>query len=250
VTATVSALWRHPIKSHGRERLERMTLTEGGVPFDRHWAVTHAATKYDGTDWVSCNNFLIGTKLPALAGVWAALDDRTGEITLRHDELGEITGNPDEAGDAAQLLAWLTPLHAEAGHAPDALVRAPGRRGLTDTPVASVLICNAAAHRAVAGRLGRPLEEERWRGNIWLDGLAPWEEVDLIGREITIGGATFRLEEPCVRCKHTMANPRTGRRDADTLGVLDEGWGHQDFGVYAVITRPGTIALGDEARVS
>jgi len=36
----VRALWRHPIKSHGREALTSVTLTAGqAMPGDRLWAV-------------------------------------------------------------------------------------------------------------------------------------------------------------------------------------------------------------------
>ena len=50
------------------------------------------------------------------------------------------------------------------------------------------------------------------------------------------------------RCRHTEANPETGRRDADTLGVL-QSWGHRDMGVYAVVTQGGDIAVGDEMEL-
>ena len=39
----VAALWRHPIKSHGREALQTVALTAGQtMPFDRTWAVMHS----------------------------------------------------------------------------------------------------------------------------------------------------------------------------------------------------------------
>jgi len=46
-----------------------------------------------------------------------------------------------------------------------------------------------------------------------------------------------------------MANPETGRRDADTLGALENGWGHTDFGVYAEVTQTGMIRPGDSVEV-
>jgi MOSC domain-containing protein YiiM len=33
--------------------------------------------------------------------------------------------------------------------------------------------------------------------------------------------------------------------DADTLGALEDGYGHQDFGVYARVIGGGRVALGD-----
>jgi len=73
----VAALWRHPIKSHGREALQTVALTAGQtMPFDRTWAVMHDASKFEAgaPAWVKCANFMIGTSTPALAGIWAKLD--------------------------------------------------------------------------------------------------------------------------------------------------------------------------------
>ena len=60
---------------------------------------------------------------------------------------------------------------------------------------------------------------ERFRGNVWLDGLEPWAEFDLVGRDIRVGAATLRVRERITRCKATTVNPETGRIDADTLGA-------------------------------
>ena len=86
---------------------------------------------------------------------------------------------------------------------------------------------------------------ERFRGNVWLDGLAPWQEFDLVGREVRVGGATLRVREIITRCKATTVDPDTGIEDADTLGALSAGWGHQDFGVYAEVVEGGRVAVGD-----
>ena len=73
--ATVAALWRHPIKGHGRETLDRVTLTEGQtMPFDRRWAIAHEAARADGSEWAPCAEFSRGAKVPALM----AIDATTG----------------------------------------------------------------------------------------------------------------------------------------------------------------------------
>jgi uncharacterized protein YcbX len=108
-----------------------------------------------------------------------------------------------------------------------------------------VAIGNLASNRALGQRLGQALSIHRWRANLWLDGLAPGEEVDCVGREIAIGPVRLRVEERITRCRATAANPETGRPDADTLGALEGGYGHQDFGVYARVLTPGTVRIGD-----
>jgi uncharacterized protein YcbX len=102
----------------------------------------------------------------------------------------------------------------------------------------------------VAQRLDRPdLSIHRWRGNIWLDGLGPWQEFEWLGRDIRIGSALLRVRERTDRCPATTANPDTGQRDADTLGALRH-WGHMDFSVRAEVIEDGEIAIGDLAELA
>ena len=247
----VVALWRHPIKSHGREPLDHVSLLEGQtLPWDRHWAVTHDATKFDAGDprWVMCRNFMIGVATPGLAGIWAKLDEPTATVTLTHANLGSFTFCPDDQAEVPAFLNWVLPLCPADKRQPTGLVSA-GARGMTDSAYPSVSIMNTASHRAVAGRLGRTLETERWRGNIWLDGPDPWEEFEWTGRDVQIGSAVFSIQEPIRRCMATAANPRTGHRDTDTLGLLRDGWDHQHFGVYAVVKQGGRVGLGDTYKV-
>lgn len=246
--ATVAALWRHPIKSHGREAMDSLTLAPGQtIPFDRRWAVVHDASKYDATApvWADCANFMIGTRTPALAALWARVAD--DHVTLTHPTLGQITFAPDDPTDAARFLDWVSPLCPETRARPRAVVRVPDR-GMTDTDYPSVSLLNLATHRAVAAHLGRDdLEPERWRLNIWLDGFDAWTESAWPGRSIRIGTAELAIREPVTRCLHTAANPQTGTRDADTLGALRALTGKTDLGVYAMVTTGGTIRPGDTA---
>jgi len=246
VTATVTGLWRHPIKSHGREALQQVTLTKGQtMPWDRVWAVAHEASSADGSAWAPCVNFTIGAKAPGLMGIDAQVEEENGQVTLTHPDLGTLTLDPDAEPD--KLIAWTYPLVPEGRAASARVVRVPGR-GMTDTEYPSVSIGNLATHRAIEQKIGRPLSEKRWRLNIWLDGLAPWEEFDWLDRDLDIGTVRLRIRDRIQRCNATTASPETGRRDADTLGVLNT-WGHQDMGVYAEVVRSGDIALGDELRL-
>ncbi len=248
---SVAHLWRHPIKSHGREALNAVNLAAGQtMPWDRVWAVTHEASKFDLANpaWVACQNFMLGTRTPALAGLWAKLDEATATITLTHVDLGSVTFAPDDAADAARFLNWIAPLCPPDRAQPAAIAKVPGR-GMTDTNFPSVSIMTHASHNAVAQQLGQDIVPERWRGNIWLDGVAAWEELDWIGTMIRVGGTMIAIREPIVRCLHTASNPQTGRRDADTLGALKSGWGHQNFGVYGEVIAGGDIRIGDKIEV-
>jgi uncharacterized protein len=247
----VSALYRHPIKSHGREAIDQVHLTQGKtMPWDRVWAVTHDVSKFDrnAPEWVSCQNFMRGARTPGLAAIWASLDKATSHITLTHQDLPSLTFCPDDPADAQQFLNWVSRLCPDSGATPTGIVKVEGR-GMTDSPYPTVSIMNTASHKAVADALGTPITLERWRGNIWLDDVPAWAEFGWVGRDIRIGTARLRLREPIERCSVTNTNPVTGERDTATLDVLNTHFGHQDFGVYAEVITSGDIALGDTAEV-
>ena len=242
MTARVTAIWRHPIKSHGREALERVALSAGQtLPYDRLWAVAHENSDADGSVWVSCGNFSRVSKAPKLMAITARTDEARETVTLSHPEAADLTFSPDS--DSAAFLDWVRPLVPADRAQPARVIRARGP-AMTDSDFPSVTLCNMSSHRAVEQRLGRPLSIHRWRGNIWMDGLAPWEEFDWLDREVQIGQAVFRVRERTDRCAATTTNPDTGVRDADTLGAL-ETWGHMDFSVRAEVVRSGDVALGD-----
>ncbi len=247
MTGHVAHIWRHPIKSHGREALNEVTLTEGQtMPWDRTWAVAHAASQAEAGRWNHCANFSRGAKAPQLQAIAAVLDEDTRRITLTHPARPAIRFDPDI--EASAFLDWVAPL-MPADRPPSARILRAGDNGMTDTDFASVSLCGLASHRAVSQKLGRELSPLRWRGNIWIDGLAPWEEIEWPGRRLRIGAAEVEVVEPIGRCLATAANPETGKRDADTLGALEAGWNHREFGVYARVTGSGTVRIGDAIRL-
>jgi uncharacterized protein YcbX len=247
VTARLAHIVRHPLKAIGREELETVRLEAGGwMPFDRLWAVAHAGAKLEG-GWGVKANFLRGVTEPSLMAVTARLDDGGARLSLDHPEAGLIVIRPDDPDERAVLLDWLARLWPADLPAPTGIYRA-AEAHLTDVPEPRVSINSHATLRAVGQRAGTDLSMHRWRGNLWIEGLAPWEEFDLVGRTLRVGDATLDVRERITRCKATMANPETGRRDVDTLAAL-RTWGHQDFGVYAAVAGGGTIRRGDRVEI-
>lgn len=245
VTACLAHIWRHPIKAIGVEELGAVLLKAGrALPFDRHWAVAHEAARLaEGGGWAPKINFLRGVSGPELMAITAQLAPG-GTVSLRHPRAPDLSVNPDRADDAARLLAWLAPLWPADRPAPARVVRAEGC-AMTDKAEPFVSVLNLASNRALGATMGRDLSIRRWRGNLWIDGFKPWQEFDLIGQEISIGPARLRIDQSITRCKATTVNPDTGAVDGDTLQALRDGYGHQDFGVYATVVSGGTVTRGD-----
>lgn len=247
MTARLAHLLRHPIKSVGHEALAEVELTEGqALPFDRHWAVTHEASKFAGA-WAPKMNFVRGVAGPELMAVTASLDEASGRIVLRHPSAGALDVVPGTADDA-RLIDWLRLLWPENRPAPAAVVSAPDH-AMTDRPEPFLALLNMATLDDLSAHTGRPMSVHRFRGNLWIDGWQPWAEFELIGRRIRIGAAEVLIDRRITRCEATSVNPETGAKDTDTLATLRDTWGHQDFGTYVVVTRSGRVAVGDPVEV-
>lgn len=245
MTGTLTQIWRHPIKSHGREQIDAATLTPGGtLPGDRIWAVAHDQSTVEGGDWAPCQHFSRGSKASALAAITSSYDEARGLVTLSHPDRDPLTFNPDTEGE--MLVQWSQGFIPD-NRAQSARVIRAAERGYTDSDFASITLCNFSSHRAVEQRIGHDLSMHRWRGNLWIDGLGPWEEFEWIDREVQVGEAVLIPRERTDRCLATHNNPETGQRDQNVLAALDS-WGHRDFSVRAEVVRGGRIATGDTVR--
>jgi uncharacterized protein YcbX len=245
-TARLAHIVRHPVKSVGWQELERVVLTQGRpLPFDRHWAVAHRGAPFEGDPdgWQPKMCFARGAAEGRLQAIRADFDDLTGHIRLTHPDQPDFTGILPDAGRA--VVHWLRPLWPETRPALDRLVSRGDGGALGDCPDPFVAVLNLSSNRALGQRMGRDLSIHRWRGNLWLEGLAPWEEFDLIGQTLTIGPARLRIVERIGRCVATCADPATGKPGGDTLAALEAAYDHTDFGVYAIVEQGGEIALGD-----
>lgn len=241
---------RHPVKSVGWQEIERAALTRGRpLPFDRLWAVaTEAAETQAELDvWQPKLRFVRGAAEGRLQAVRATFDERTQAITLSHPDRETFTGVLPQAASA--LLEWLRPLWPDTRPAPSRLVSRSDGGALTDVPEPYVSLLNLSSNTALATKMGLDLSIHRWRGNLWLDGLPPWEEFNWIGREIQIGSARLKIEKRITRCVATTFDPISGIRQGETLDALTQGWGHQDFGVYGRVIATGEIAIEDEVIV-
>ncbi len=244
MSLTLARLWRHPVKSLGHEALQRVALTAGAaLPFDRTWALAHAASAFDfaAPAWAHCRNFLRVTHAPALAQVAAAWDG--ARLTLSGPGVAPLTADPETPEGAAAIAAWAGAF-AEGGRpGPYRLARAP--QAMTDSDFPSVAVLSLASLRALSQRVGVDLDPRRFRGNLWIEGAAPWEEAEWVGRTLAIGPARLRVREPIWRCVATEASPATGRRDAAVMETLRTATGDTAFGLYAEVVGGGEIAVGD-----
>lgn len=240
MTGRLAHIWRHPIKGIGSEACDSIELTpENGVVGDRIWALLNKNAE-DTDAWQPRRNFLQVASGPRLAAI-SIKTSETGFV-LTHPDRSDLSFDP--SAEPGALGQWLADLWPEDRPGPARLVQSPPA-GMTDVPFASVSIGNLASLRALSQKIGHDIDMRRFRINLWLDDLAPWEEIDLLSGDITLGSATLSPVEPIERCRAPDASPLTGLRDVNMLGQLENGWDTRDFGVYFKVKAPGTVKLGD-----
>ena len=242
----VANLWRHPIKGVGREELASVDLKENCcMPMDRYWAITHENSKvnFKDSEWATCINFIRAASSHKLMAVSSTLDDDTGLITLSHPELVDLTINPNT--DSQALIDWVKQITNTNRSMPTNVFKA--NRGLTDSSSQTVSIHVTATLLDLSKTMRQPLDQRRFRGNIWLDDMIAWSEFDWIGKTISIGTTEIQITGPIERCMATTVNPDTGTSDANTLAALNTTYGHQNFGVFGIVKKSGHVNIGDKA---
>ena len=251
VRATVSALYRYPVKGFTPERLDRVRLTAGRhFPGDRMYAVEVGPSGFDpdAPDQVSKMKFAVLARIAAVARVRTRWDDASGRLSARLEGQSDLDVDLQDAADRTRLEAWLAEALGDEVDAPLKILSAAGHRFMDD-PSGHVSILNLASVRDFEARLGRPVDPLRFRANIHVEGWPAWAENDWSGRQIGIGGARLSVVKPIVRCAATHVDPATGERDIDLVPALFETYGHRWCGLYLSVMTDGPVAIGDPVEM-
>ncbi len=110
-----------------------------------------------------------------------------------------------------------------------------------------VLVITLASARALVEEYGTPRSYLRFRPNIVLDGsdLAPYAELEWIGKRFSAGGVTLEAAAPNLRCSIPTVDPDTLEIDPAFLRFIVEQ--HEGiFGVYCKVLQAGTVREGDD----
>jgi hypothetical protein len=250
---TVSRLSIAPVKSLALLHPESIDLTKDGVAEDRRFYLVDATGRL-------IDGLLVGSLVQV--GAWTNTDGSILRLTMPDGAVIEDDVRPAEPV-VSQLYGRTVHGHVVDGPWAAALSTLTGRElrlirtdrpGGTRTKHQASLMTDGSL-----GRLGHQLgtgavDGRRMRLLIELRGGGEHEEDTWIGRRIGLGGTILEISGPVPRCAITTHDPDTGARDLDTLRAIREYRGLRDgkdldFGVYGEIERPGTIRLGDEARL-
>jgi uncharacterized protein YcbX len=249
----VHALYRYPVKGMTPERLDAADLGVGAtVPGDRAFAVENGPSGFDAAEptWQPKTRFLCWMKNPRLARVEARYDPAGGVLALAAEGFEPVSGALDTAAGRDALERWLGTFMGEEQEGPLRVLAAPGHT-FSDCGANVLSLINMASVADLGAGLDRPFDPLRFRGNLYMDGLAPWAESTWLGQTITVGAdVRLRVVKRIKRCLATHVDPDRGVRDVETLRLLREQRGDAFCGVYAEVIAAGTVRPGDAMTVA
>lgn len=268
--ATITALNVYPIKSCRGVGLESALLTATGLDGDRHWMVISDTGRWQTQRELprlalvvpSVNGEDLSLEAPGMTPLHLR-SDCTGpvvEITVIWDRVTAI-----DAGEAA--AAWFTEFLGK----PVRFVRfdpnihralhpnvwnGDPREHIEFADGFPVLVLSQASLDDLGSRLATPLPMNRFRPNLVLAGLQPYDEDRIY--ELSDGSVRLQIVRPCTRCKITTVDQQSGgvvgpeplatlrsyRWNTELRGIM--------FGQYAIVADgiDSSLRIGQQLEIT
>ena len=113
----------------------------------------------------------------------------------------------------------------------------------------SVSLINIQSINDFQKKIDKKVEISRFRGNICIDGIKPWEERNWIGKIIKINNVSFKVEKNIPRCVAINLKPTTDDNSLNLLQSLKKTYNHFEMGIYLVALDGGEINSGDKLEI-
>jgi uncharacterized protein YcbX len=257
VEARVARISIAPVKALGLVHPEHVDLTVDGIRGDRRFWMVEA----DG-------RLFNGKRRGSMTTIRPEWDEETGHLALTFPD-GACIDGVVELGEPVDLQLYGVP------H-PSLRVVGPWEDALSEFAGCRLRLLWSLLHATDRGREGgsvtlvsrgslerlreeagatSPVDGRRFRMTFELEGVGPHEEDTWIGGSVELGDAHVAVEGDVGRCVVTSHDPDRGVTDLDTLGTLaryrPEGRSEPlPFGVFARVSLPGRVRLGDPVRVA
>ncbi|GHH27730.1 MOSC domain-containing protein [Lentzea cavernae] len=254
---TAKNLFTYPIKGLTAHPLDQVILHPNrGFPHDRTLALARPNGRYQpGTRTaLPKQEFYALVSDPRLSGIITHYNPDTEILTAEvagHQVLNTDLSTTEGTDEATRFFTRVLDLPPDQN---PVLAREPNRRftdanAAGDGPMNWVSLINLASLRDLEARTGTTIDPQRFRANIFVDGLPAWSEVDLLNQKFTLGGIQVKAVHQTKRCAATEVNPATGRRDLPVVTLLQRTYGHQFMGFYVEVLTTGTLHKGGEVVV-
>ena len=113
----------------------------------------------------------------------------------------------------------------------------------------SISLINLNSIKDFENKIEEDVEFQRFRGNLYVDGISAWEERNWINKIIKINNTSFKVEKNIPRCVAINLKPNTDDNSLDLLKSLKKTYNHFDMGVYLTALDNGQLNIGNNVSV-
>ncbi|TAF52609.1 MAG: MOSC domain-containing protein [Oscillatoriales cyanobacterium] len=257
----VRQLFCHPVKGLTASAIPQAELRQDwGMQGDRLFALMFDDLDYSPTPnlpWLPKRYFAVQNDWPDLARVQCHYDLARATLQLECNDQPTLVAHIDR--DRAAIGAWFSQFlqtcqptigarHPQ--HATLELVgESSGLTGFRDRRAGQISIIGSATLDVLATQLNTSIDPRRFRPNVILDTVEPWEEFDWIGRRLRLGSVELEAIERIERCLNIEVCPDSGQRDLPLLATLKRHFRHTDTGIIARVTQGGMLAVNQPYNI-
>jgi uncharacterized protein len=207
--ATVTAIYRYPVKGLSAEKMNRVALIPGEcLPHDRRFAIALGSTHFDPQcpEWLSKTSIIMLMHDEKLAQLRTHFDPGSGSLAIAESGRVLLSARMIEPEGCRLIADFFANFLGDAVNGPLRVVAAPGhafadaRRKPNATTDKYVSLINRSSIAALEAAMGVSVDALRFRANIYFGGVSAWNEHDWIDSEITLGAARLRVISPITRC--------------------------------------------------
>jgi hypothetical protein len=113
----------------------------------------------------------------------------------------------------------------------------------------SMSLININSVKDFEKKINEKVELQRFRGNFYVDGIKPWEELNWINKTIKINNVSFKVKKNIPRCVAINLKPKTDDNSLNLLRLLKKTYNHFDMGIYLSALDDGKISIGDKVEL-
>lgn len=264
-TATVTSIWRYPVKSMMGEALQSSVVTEKGLQGDRSFALLDletgkVASAKNPKRWPDMFEFKSRVVKELKSGNGAGVVEITlpDGTTVRSDDSTVNQTLSSGLGRDVKLVSQVPQQPQLEEYWPD-IEELDNRDIVTDEDMpAGTFFDLAIVHVLTTSTLdelakhypqGR-FEPRRFRPNILAStDQSGFVENDWIGKTLAIGNVLLKVTDPCPRCVMTTLPQDDLPKDTQILRTAAQQ-NNAHVGVYAEVVKAGTITCNDEVRMT
>ena len=116
-------------------------------------------------------------------------------------------------------------------------------------PSKTISLINLNSIRDCEKKLSKKIEFQRFRGNIYVDGLNAWDERSLVNKTLIINNLKFKVTKEIPRCVVTNIKPNSSEINLSIPISLKQFYNHINLGIYLMPQNYGTIKLNDDILI-